>query len=483
MNGEVDLEQQGSVKRMKARLPVWRRLGWRLGASFLLVSAVGIFLTGHLQYRSEEQVVRRAIGVVLLNVTRTGALLIDGKLHQQLVNEGRTDTPAYEEIRTILRDIQQANNLNDPVYTLYDVQGNAARFAVISEGGEPVGKEYLLAPEIRPILHRVMETGKAAYTDIYSNEHGTWFTAFAPIKDSAGRTVAALDVDYRAGDVYVTELRRIRSNLYLYSLSGALLALVAGLLLARQITRPIAQLSVMARRVVEGDLTTPERVKSQDEIGLLGNVLHLMVERVHTSHRSVVDVLVRVLQARDEESRSLPRLAGATLALADHLNISPTQREALELGALLHDIGEVRTSRTVLQKAGPLTPEERHHVEQHPAGGVDIIETVPLLTPAIDVVGGHHERYDGTGYPQGLRGEEIPLTARIFAVVDALDAMTQNRPYRRAHPLSEALEELHRESGKQFDPRVVEAALAIPPERWAELLGLQTTQNKQEEDL
>ncbi|MEE9124414.1 MAG: HD domain-containing phosphohydrolase [candidate division NC10 bacterium] len=458
---------------IKARLPLWRRLGWRLGASFLLVSAVGIFLAGHLQYRSEERVLRRAIGLVLLNVARTGAVLIDGELHESVVKDGSKDTVAYENLRKNLRQIQQANELDNPVYTLYDVQGSAARFAVISEGEAAVGKEYVLAPEIRPILHRVMEEGKAAYTDIYTNEHGTWFTAFAPIRNAAGKTVAALDVDFRAGNVYVAELGRIRRNLYLYSLAGALLALVAGLLLAQQITRPVAQLSRMARRVVEGDLTTPERVKSQDEIGLLGNLIHLMVERVHASHRSVVNVLVRVLQARDEKARSLPRLAGAALALGDRLELSQTQREALELGALLHDIGEVRTSRTVLQKAGPLTPDERRHVEHHPEWGAEIIETVPLLTPAIDVVGGHHERYDGTGYPQGLRGEDIPLTARIFAVVDALDAMTHDRPYRRARPVSEALEELHRESGKQFDPRVVDAALTIPPERWKELLESQ----------
>jgi HD-GYP domain-containing protein (c-di-GMP phosphodiesterase class II) len=101
---------------------------------------------------------------------------------------------------------------------------------------------------------------------------------------------------------------------------------------------------------------------------------------------------------------------------------------------------------------------------------------VPLLTPALDVVGAHHERYDGGGYPQGLRGEEIPLTARIFAVVDALDAMTHDRPYRPARPLSETLEVLKSEAGKQFDPRIIEAALAIPAERWTELLGLQATQ-------
>jgi HD-GYP domain-containing protein (c-di-GMP phosphodiesterase class II) len=124
----------------------------------------------------------------------------------------------------------------------------------------------------------------------------------------------------------------------------------------------------------------------------------------------------------------------------------------------------------VLEKAGPLTPEERGVVQQHPAWGVEILETVPVLTPALDVVGAHHERYDGSGYPQGLRGEDIPLTARIFAVVDALDAMTHDRPYRRARSVPEALEELQRESQKQFDPRVVDAALKNPPERWAELL-------------
>ncbi len=465
---------EGPEKPIKARLPLWRRLGVRLGASFLLVTALGIFLAGLLQYRSEERVLRKAIGVVLLNVARTGALLVNGELHQRVVQEGSRDTPAYQEIRAELQQIQKANTLDSPVYTLYDVQGNLARFAVISDGDEPVGKEYLLAPEIQPILHRVMEKGTAEYTDIYTNEHGTWFTAFAPIRNAAGKTVGVLDVDFRAGDVYVTEVRRIRRNLYLYSLAGALLALVAGLFLARQITRPVAQLSALARRVVEGDLSTPQRITSQDEIGLLGNVLHLMVERVHVSHRSVVDVVVRVLQAQDEAALSLPRLAAAALAVADRLDLSPTEREAMELGALLHDIGEIRISKELLQKPGPLTPEERRIVEQHPAWGVEIIEAVPLLTPALDVVGAHHERYDGVAYPQRLGGEDIPLTARIFAVVDAMDAMTHDRPYRQARPIPEALEELRRESGKHFGPRVVEAALAIPPERWAELLEIRS---------
>ena len=109
-------------------------------------------------------------------------------------------------------------------------------------------------------------------------------------------------------------------------------------------------------------------------------------------------------------------------------------------------------------------------VQGHPQAGVEILEVVPLLTPALDVVGAHHERYDGGGYPQGLKAEEIPLSARIFAVADALDAMTHDRPYRPAGSLDAALAVLKQEAGRQFDPRIVEAALAIEPARWRELL-------------
>ena len=456
----------------RARLPVWRRLGWRLAASFLLLTALGIFLSGLLQYRDQQRWVRQSLGALLLNIARTGALVLDGDLHARVVTEGRNDSVGYESIRAALQHIKDTNELGDPVYTLSDVEGDLARFAVISHGQEPVGKQYRLAPAIQPILHRVFAEGIAAFTDIYTNQHGTWITAFAPIRNTAGQTVAALDVDFRA-DVYLAQLAAVQRRLYLHALAGAVLALGAGLILARRITRPGSQLTDLARKVVAGELTPPDRITTRDEIGLLANVFHLMVERVHVSHRNVVDVLARVLQAQGNQTSSLAHLAQAARALGEPLGLSPTQREALELGALLHDIGEIRVPEAVLHKAGSLTAEEWALVQQHPAWGVELLEPVPVLTPALDVVGAHHERYDGGGYPQELRGDDIPLTARIFAVVDALDAMTHARPYRRARPLAEALEELRRKAGAQFDARVVEAALAIAPVQWADLLKLQ----------
>jgi HD-GYP domain-containing protein (c-di-GMP phosphodiesterase class II) len=469
--------QKESTK--KARLPFWRRLSWRLGVSFLLLTAIGIFLSGFLQYRAQERELRDTLGSLLLNIARTGALLVDPQLHAEVESTLTQDSEAYRQVRAALAKIQDENQIQTPIYTLtgFDAVNRLAHFMVTSRGAGLPGEPYPLVPELVEPLGRAFSEGVATYTDIYRNQSGTWITAFAPIRDEQGNVFAVLDVDYRV-EVYLNRLAEVRRRLYLNSLAGALLALVAGLLIARQITQPIKQLSALARRVVEGDLSTRVSVAARDEIGMLANVFHLMVERVQVSNRSVVDVLVRALEARAGERGSLQRVAKATMALADRLELSATQREALELGALLHNIGEIRISESLLQKTEPLTAAEQQTIEGHPLWGVEILETVPLLTPALDVVGAHHERYDGTGYPQGLRGEEIPLTARIFAVVNSLDNMTHDGPNQRARSLSEALEVLKMEAGNQFDPRIVEAALSIPKAQWAELLEPQTSDLK-----
>src|SRR5262245_31050034 len=461
----------------RARLPFWRRLGWRLGASFLLLTALGILVSGLLQYRAQEQWVRQSLGSLLLNIARTGAPLVNGDLHQKVLTKGRTDTPEYAELWGQLRRIQEANQLADAVYTLSDIHDDKATFSVVSTPGReakdfvPVGLPYHLAPEIQPILRQVLATGAPAYTGIYQSSSGTWITAFAPVRDTSLKPVAVLDVDFRA-DVYLAQLRAVKRRLYLHSLVAALLALGAGIVMARQITRPVNQLATAARHVVEGDLATSVQVSARDEIGLLGNVFHLMVDRLRMSHHSMVDVLVRALEAREGEPGSLGRLARASAALAERLELSAGQREALELGALLHDIGDIRTPEAVLRKPGPLTSEERLVIQTHPAAGVEILEIVPLLTPALDVVGSHHERFDGSGYPHGLKAEELPIAARIFAAVDALDAMTHDRPYRAARTLADALAEVKEQAGHQFDPKVVDVVLAMSESRWAELLDL-----------
>jgi HAMP domain-containing protein len=455
----------------RSPLPLWRRLGIRLGASVLLLTALGIVTSGLLQYRAADRALRHSLGEMLLNVARTGALFVDGDLHEAAVRGG-SDSAEYRQLRGTLERIQETNYLWEPVSTLSSVGADTARFGVTSTGAVAPGEEYRIAPAIRPVLARVVDDGVGLATDLYTNDWGTWITAFAPIRGRGDRVTGVLLVNFRA-DVYLCQLEEIRQRLYWHALAGALLAFGAGLVIARQVTRPVGQLTRQARALVEGDFSTPARVAARDEIGLLGNVFHLMVDRLAVSQRSMVAVLVRALEAREGRPGESRRLADAALALGDLLHLSVPQREALELGALLHDLGEVRTPDAILDKPGPLSAAERALIEAHPVNGVEILESVPLLTPAVEVVGSHHERWDGTGYPERLRGEEIPLTARVFAVVDALEAMTHDRPYREGVSLEQALDGIRHGSGSQFDPRIVEAALSLPADHWRRLLGLE----------
>jgi ribonuclease P protein subunit RPR2 len=155
------------------------------------------------------------------------------------------------------------------------------------------------------------------------------------------------------------------------------------------------------------------------------------------------------------------RVRRYALGLAEAVDPSLLGDASLEYGFLLHDVGKIGISDQILLKAGPLTPEERELVHAHPAIGAQILRNVSMLQGGgLDVVRHHHERWDGAGYPDGLAGEQIPLSARIFAVADTLDAMTSDRPYRAALDWADAIEEIQAQSGRQFDPGVVQAFVA-----------------------
>lgn len=183
---------------------------------------------------------------------------------------------------------------------------------------------------------------------------------------------------------------------------------------------------------------------------------------LETSYQATLLALSAALDARDREteghSRRVTRLA---LAIARQLKLGHDELTSLERGALLHDVGKIGISDNVLLKAGPLTPEERELMNEHPRLGYDMLKGIPFLQDALPVVLHHQEMYDGSGYPSGLSGSRIPLGARIFAVADAYDAMTSTRPYREAMSHNRAFEEILRCRGTQFDPQVVDAFAAL----------------------
>ncbi len=158
-----------------------------------------------------------------------------------------------------------------------------------------------------------------------------------------------------------------------------------------------------------------------------------------------------------------------TIGLARAMGIAPAVITVIARGAFLHDIGKMAIPDEILRKPGKLTREEQEVMRDHCTRGYHILRKIPFLSEAAAIVYTHQEYYDGNGYPSRLRGEEIPIGARIFAVADALDAITSDRPYRKARSFDAAREEILRCAGTQFDPKVVAVFLKIPNELWLEL--------------
>jgi HD-GYP domain-containing protein (c-di-GMP phosphodiesterase class II)/uncharacterized protein len=164
----------------------------------------------------------------------------------------------------------------------------------------------------------------------------------------------------------------------------------------------------------------------------------------------------KALELRDRETVGhAHRVIEMTLRVANRMGIHGEALQHIRRGALLHDIGKMGIPDSILLKPGPLTPDEWEIMRQHPVHAYDMLKTIEYLEPALEIPYCHHERWDGKGYPSGLKGEQIPISARIFAVVDVWDALTSDRPYRFAWPAHQALEYIQMESGRHFDPQVV----------------------------
>lgn len=189
-----------------------------------------------------------------------------------------------------------------------------------------------------------------------------------------------------------------------------------------------------------------------------GAVLHnsRLHDELRTSYVSTIRVLAEAIQAKDPFLRGhSEEVSDYVSAVAGRLGFDTGQRERLAIGSLLHDLGKIGISERILHKPARLTQEEYAIIQLHPRIGYRLIEQVPALKPVASAILHHHERYDGGGYPTGLKGEQIPLEARIVGVADAFSAMTADRPYRSRMPLDEACEELQRHAGTQFDPEIV----------------------------
>lgn len=276
-------------------------------------------------------------------------------------------------------------------------------------------------------------------------------------------------------------------------------ALLADIYGARAVSRPLVDLIERLREsersgVLQGDF--PE-TSSTREVNELAHAFNLAAKSVAESQRrldetylEITQTMAQTLDARDPYTAGhSSRVSDYAVAIAEAMNLSAEETEVIRVGANLHDIGKIGIPDAVLQKPGPLTGEEFEVIKRHPLIGKRILEGVAKFRDYLSIVEFHHENPDGTGYPWGLRGDQVPLGARIVHVVDAYDAMTSSRPYRQASAAAKAQDVLRRFAGTQFDPAVVEVFLRLteagvvrPPgaDTGSQLAGLQEHLERQE---
>ena len=209
-------------------------------------------------------------------------------------------------------------------------------------------------------------------------------------------------------------------------------------------------------------------------------MLRQAMEDLEHSYDVTLEALGDALDLKDSETEGhSKRVTAYTIALARAMGIAPVDIKIIARGAFLHDIGKMAIPDEILRKPGRLTAEEEQVMRDHCTRGYHILRKIPFLSEAAAIVYTHQEHYDGNGYPSRLRGKEIPIGARIFAVADAMDAITSDRPYRKARSFDDARQEILRCSGTQFDPNVVEVFLKIPNELWHELRAEINGENRQ----
>ena len=280
-------------------------------------------------------------------------------------------------------------------------------------------------------------------------------------------TLTSLDAAARAAT------RNALFTLGMIAFGAIVLAALGSLWLARMLTEPIDQLvsNIAMMTAARDERPTLQPTGSSRELDALTAAFNQLMKGLtaaeaesRAAYLGAIRALAAALDARDPYTAGhSERVSAISVLIGREMHLGTSELDVLRLGALLHDIGKIGLADEVLRKPGGLTTEEYEQIKRHPALGARILRQVPFLAPHLPIVELHHERPDGRGYPFGLRGEDIPLAARIVHVADAYDAMTSARAYRPARARAEAVSELQRNSGTQFDHASVEALLSALP--------------------
>ncbi len=410
----------------------------------------------------------------LKTVAQTAAVSVDPSVLQAIpLNKEGVHSPAYKTVANFLVRVRDNNQKIQYIYILTRVGKEGFWRFVADIDSKNVKDKAAAFPGDKYDASRFSEMlkaweGPSSDKDIEVDEWGASLSGYAPIRGADGQTIAVLGVDISAGNYYAT-LRVVNDRTLLLFFAGVLLSLVVGVLMSIYITAPIEALVEGTKRLSLGDLQHKVPVRRKDEIGQLAVSFNKMAGDLDSAREQnlnyfygVIKALVRIVEAKDKYTRGhSERVAEYAAGIAAKMGFSRDDINFVRQTAVLHDIGKIGIQDDILNKNGALTEEEREIVNQHPKVGEEIIMPVAFAPEMAAVIRGHHERYDGKGYPDSLQGENISIFSKIICVADSYDAMTSTRAYRSARTRDEAMAEIRKNRGTQFDPAVVDAFFAL----------------------
>jgi putative nucleotidyltransferase with HDIG domain len=441
-------------------------------SGMLATALLSNLLIYRLALRSQFEQLRRQ----LVMVARTAALSIDaGQLMRIPLSREGIRSPEFTAVAQRLYAIKKANPQIRYIYTMTTTGMNGIWQFIV----DPVAptteerKKHLVSYPGTPYnasrFPEMMKSFGDAQADrkLTVDEWGPMLSGYAPIRDASGTAVAILGVDVAADEVYAMQREIHLRALYVLLLS-IVLSLFMSSLISDRVSLPVQRL-VEGTRMIAREQFKRIRVDGSREIQELAESFNDMSDRLHRSRRKlntyfyrVIHSLIKIMEARDPYTKGhSERVADYAARIALRLKLPPGEVELLRETAVLHDIGKLGVEERILNKAERLTEDEWRTVKRHPAMGEEILAPLLLNKELVSIVRSHHERFDGTGYPDKLSGNGIKLFAQILAVADAFDAMTSPRSYRPAMEQQRALEELLSNRGTQFAPRIVDAFVGM----------------------
>ncbi len=411
----------------------------------------------------------------LMIIAHTAALTLDPETLLAIpLDKGGMDSPQYKALEAKLVRMRGASPSLAHLYIMKKTEKvNILKFIIDIHTGSYYtrtpqaipGEEYNAAPY--PELLKAF-TMPSADDNMVSDKWGVFLSGYSPIRDRGGNVIAVLGIDMSANDVYYIAKQMERRALLVLIL-GVLLSAIIGLVIAGRVVSPVKKIAEGTRHIASGDFGYKVDVKGFDEISELAASFNKMGANLYKARKALLDYfyravqsLIRVLEARDAHTLGhSDRVAEYSVKIARRLGLPADSIELLREAALLHDIGKLGIQEMILSKKAILSDEDWHIIHKHPEIGEEILRPVSLDIELLAVVRGHHERYDGKGYPDGLKGDKIDILTSIVAAADSYDAMISNRAYKNNMTKADALQQLKANRGLQFNPKVIDAFVEV----------------------